>query len=787
MRKLLHFMAVSFLFMNIFWDGWGQSYQRTEYGIKANVTGLDVEISFYSQDIIRVTRSIPGVHYEADSFSVVTTPRKVGLKVSQKDDDLTLASDSLSLTLDLATGRISFSTIGGKPLLQEKDYGAQLTPVKYSDYSTYLVRQAFRLDKDEAIYGLGQHQTGKMIQRNQALNLRQRNTEICIPFFQSVKGYAVFWDNTSPTTFTDNQNETAFDSQCGECSDYYFLYGSRPTDVTRRMRELTGHAPMNPLWTFGYWQSRNRYQIQDELVGVVRKYRELGIPIDCIVQDFQYWGDYDHWNSTEFDPRRYPDPKNMVEDLHDMNAHFSVSIWPSFGKKTEIWEGLNSEKLLLGFETWPPEANVFDPFSRKANDIYWEYINKNLFSLGIDNWWMDATEPEFSDKDNKMDIPCGKGLYRKYYNAFPIATVGSVYDHQKAFSKDKRVSILTRCAFAGQQRYGAESWSGDIQSTWESFRTQIPAGLNYSVCGLPYWKTDIGGFITVHSYPKGTADPGFRELYVRWLQFGCFSTWMRSHSDTAPREIYQFGDRGDWAFDAIEKYIKLRYKLLPYLYATSWGVSKYDDSFIRPLFMDYVNDEKVYDIADEYIFGNSFLVAPVTHPMFAGEDGTFDLGRPNTSNVYLPAGNDWFDFWTGERLPGGQTVAKSAPIDIIPLYIKAGSIIPFGPEVQYATEKKWDNLEIRVYPGQDGEFLLYEDENDNYNYEKGMYSTILFSWDDKTRTLTIGDREGSFPGMLGNRKFRIFLVEDGHGAGDKLSAKADKTITYNGRERKIRL
>ena len=316
---------------------------------------------------------------------------------------------------------------------------------------------------------------------------------------------------------------------------------------------------------------------------------------------------------------------------------------------------------------------------------------------------------------------------------------------------------------------------------------QISAGLNFSMCGIPYWNTDIGGFASCNFFPEGISDPSFRELYVRWTQFGVFTPMMRSHGTCTPREIYQFGERGTWEFDALEKSIKLRYKLLPYLYATAWNVSKNGDMFMRALFMDFPQDKKVYDMDNQYMFGRSLLVAPVTRSMYVDKDKRVNIHDIQSKEVYLPQCNSWFDFWTGKRYRGGQSVTKETPIDIIPLYVKAGSILPIGPDVQYATEKKWDNLEIRIYPGADGEFLLYEDENDNYNYEKGAYSTISFSWNDKERTLIIGDRDGKYPGMLNARKFRIVLVDEGHGTDCKLSEKVNKVVTYKGYEMKIHL
>ena len=354
-------------------------------------------------------------------------------------------------------------------------------------------------------------------------------------------------------------------------------------------------------------------------------------------------------------------------------------------------------------------------------------------------------------------------------------------------SSDKRVFILTRSAFAGQQRYGATSWSGDVKSSWDVLHKQISAGLNFSACGIPYWNTDIGGFASCDFYPEGVNDMSYRELYVRWNQFGAFTPMMRSHGTCSPREIYQFGEEGTWAFDAIKKYIDLRYKMLPYIYSTAWDVSKNGGSFMRALFMDFSQDTAVYDLDSQYMFGRSLLVAPVTRPMYVDKSRTEDLKKIQTTNVYLPSGSDWFDFWTGERLSGRQEVIKETPIDIMPIYVKAGSILPMGPEVQYAGEKSWKTLEIRVYPGADGDFVLYEDELDNYNYEKGLCSTIAFHWDDSKKVLTIGDRKGEFPDMLKNRQFRIVLVGSRHGAGDSLMQKVDKIVSYKGNKICVKL
>ena len=650
-----------------------------------------------------------------------------------------------------------------------------------------------------------------MIQRNMTKNLIQGNVEDVSPFFQSTKGYGVFWDNYSPTLFTDNEVETSFRSEVGDCVDYYFMYGKDADGVIAQVRSLTGQAPMFPLWTYGYWQSKERYKSQEEVVDVVRKYRELGIPLDGIIQDWQYWGHNYLWNAMDFQNPTFNNPQKMMEDVHAMNAHMAISIWSSFGPMTKPYRELDKKGMLFNFTTWPQSGleswppnmeypsgvRVYDAYNPEARDIYWKYLNDGIFKLGMDAWWMDSTEPDHLDwKPEDMDTKTYLGSFRKVRNAYPLMTVGGVYDHQRAVTSDKRVFILTRSGFLGQQRYGANVWSGDVASTWESFRNQIPAGLNFSLCGMPHWNSDIGGFFAGH-YNKSWNDdsasknPLYQELYVRWLQFGTFNPMMRSHGTDVYREIYKFGKKGEPVYDAIEKMIGLRYSLLPYIYSTSWEVSNRQSSFMRALMMDFVDDRKVWDINDEYMFGKSILVAPITHAQYTPEavvkvseeegwnrdgakktktDVAVDFMETKSTNIYLPAGTLWYDFWTNEKHEGGKEITKETTLDVIPLYVKAGSIIPVGPQVQYATEKPWDHLELKVYAGANGNFILYEDEFDNYNYEKGVYTEIPISWNNTSRKLTIGARKGAYEGMLKNRKFTVTL-QDG----------TQKSVDYNGK------
>jgi alpha-D-xyloside xylohydrolase len=783
-----------------FSNSWSQSYQKTDMGIKTVINSVSIEIQFYSPSMVRVLKWPEGKTFKKESLSVIKTPQKTSVRIKQSGDELSLKSDNLQVVLNLKNGKISFSALKGETLLSEKELGVIFTDFNDAGVKTYSVFQSFILDKDEAIYGLGQQQNGKMIQRNLKLNMVQGNTDDYIPFFLSVKGYGLFWDNYSPTLFEDNPESTSFKSDVGDCADYYFMYGGNADGVIACMRDLTGQVPMFPLWTFGYWQSKERYKSQDELVDVVKKYRELGVPLDGIIQDWQYWGNNYLWNAMEFLNSDYYNPQKMVDDIHNLNAHMIISIWNSFGPQTKQYKELDKIGALMDFQTWPQSGSdkwppnrdypsgvrAYDPYNPEARNIYWKYLNKGIFSLGMDGWWMDSSEPDHLDfKPSDFDNKTYLGSFRKVRNAFPLMTVGGLYQHQRSVTSDKRVFILTRSAFAGQQHYGANTWSGDVTSSWDALRNQISAGLNFSLSDIPYWNSDIGGFF-LSRFKKKLDDAGYRELYARWIQFGTFCPMMRSHGTDAPREIYQFGKKGDKVYDAIEKSINLRYSLLPYIYSASWDITANQSTMMRALMMDFASDKQAFDINDEYMFGKSLLVCPVTIPMYSKETEE-DFSTLKSRELYLPKGTDWYDFWTGNKYTGGQTIKKEAPIDIIPLYVKAGSILPVGPKVQFTTEKKWDNLEIRVYEGANGEYTLYEDENDNYNYEKGIFSTIAFSWDDSKKVLTINDRKGTFPGMLAERNFNIIRVAKNKGTGTDVVEKFDKAITYKGKKVVVQL
>lgn len=757
-----------------------QKYSPTNSGVQATINGITTELQVYTPEIIRVVKYPEGTHFEKNSLSVIINPDKnVAQQVKLKENIITLETKSLKVSLDRRTGRLYFTTLKGLPMFSEKDNGAVFSSFTDGNTKTYDVKQSFILDTNEVIYGLGEQQNGRLNQRYQKNLLVQENMKVSIPFFQSIKGYGIFWDNYSPTLFTDNKSETSFDSKSGNCIDYYFMQGNNADSIVAHMRYLTGKVPLLPLWVYGYNQSKERYKTQFELVDVVRMYRTLQVPLDGIIQDWQYWGVDSNWNAMHFDSNSYPRPKEMIDSVHQLNAHLFIVAWPGFGPKTKPYAEFKNKGMLLHFDTWPPNAGVrvYDVYNPAAQNIYWNYLNKGIFSLGSDGWWLDSSEPDhLNEKESDFDESTELGTYRSVRNAFPLEHVKGVYEHQRQATFAKRVVILTRSAFAGQQRYASNTWSGDVRSNWESFQKQIPAGLNFSLSGLPYWNTDIGGFFA-DDYIKGggSKNPEFQQLYTRWFQFGTFMPMMRSHGTAIPREIYQFGEKGDTIYDVLEKFIKLRYSLLPYLYATAWNVTHRSGSIMRALVMDFKNDRNVYDIGEEYMFGKSFLVSPVIEK------------DAKIQSVYLPAGTKWYDFWTGDVLEGGIKTERPTPIDVLPLYVKAGSIIPWGPNVQYAEEKKWDSLEIRIYKGADGDFVLYEDENNNYDYEKGIYSEIHFHWTDKIRRLTIDTRKGYFPNMLPTRYFNLVLVDDKHGTGHFLSSQVNRRIIYSGEKREIKL
>lgn len=755
-----------------------------------------VKIEFFTPSVVHVVK-YQGQAVTPESKVIIAKPQEVAL--TQKGN--TTSSQELSVKLDEKTGCITFMDAKGKVLLREKKHS--FSPLN----------QTFTLDKGEAIYGLGTIQNGKMNRRGEHKRMEQSNLEDFQSVIQSIKGWGIYWDNYAPTQFDDDANGMSLTSEAGDFIDYYFMYGKSADGVIALMRHLSGDVPMFPLWTYGFWQSKERYKTAAETESIVDKHRELQVPLDGIIQDWQYWGSNYLWNAMDFLSEDFVNGPQMIKNVHQKHAHFMISIWASFGPQTQQFRELNEKGLLLPIETWPQSGlshiwpprmdypsgvKVYDAFSPVARDIYWKYLKK-LYDYGTDAWWMDSTDPDFfNPRESDYQHPVTGGTWRSLRNAFPLETVRGIYQSQRKDDRGKRIFIMTRSSFAGQQHYGSNMWSGDVNSSWDMLRKQLPAGLSFSLTGNPNFNTDIGGFFCGSYNTKGSGsapqNPQFQELYVRWMQYGLFCPVFRSHGADAPREIWRFGKKGEPVYDAIEKQIRLRYRLIPYLYSTAWQVTSNNQSYMRPLFSDFAADKKVWDMTDEFMFGKSILAAPIVDPQYTeekiirtdamtgwnkqevnSEKGIVnsDWAESKTATKYLPKGADWYDFWTGKLYKGGQNVVLTTSFDQAPMFVRAGSILPLGPEMQYVGEKAWDNLEIRIYPGADGEFTLYEDEGDNYNYEKGVYSTIKFKWNNRTRTLTIANRQGRYPGMLQNRKFTIALPDG-----------TSRTIEYNGNKKR---
>jgi alpha-D-xyloside xylohydrolase len=588
---------------------------------------------------------------------------------------------------------------------------------------------------------------------------------------------------------------TSLWSEVGDGTDYYFVYGPSLDRVIAGYRELTGRAALMPRWSFGLWQSRQRYRTSQESLDVVDGFRRRGIPFDVIVQDWFYWR-AGQWGSHEFDPARFPDPAGWVRGIHERHAKLMISVWGKFYPGNANFDALHARGFLyepnltdqrkdwLGYP-----FTYYDAFNPAARDLFWSQIDRNLFRLGIDAWWMDATEPDFGgvfnlDRQRTHMNPTALGSGARVLNGYALENARGIYEHQRQAAPDQRVFNLTRSGFAGQQRYAAATWSGDISSTWTAMAKQIQAGLGFSISGIPYWTQDSGGFSVPRRFvphqtpagmdiPPGPATPAdieeWRELNTRWFEFSTFTPILRAHGEFPYREMWEFGGDQSPAYAAMLKFDRLRYRLQPWLYSLAGAVTHDNASFMRPLVMDFPADATARNVNDAYLFGREFLVAPVT------------AYQARSRSVYLPdATGGWFDFWSGKIEAGGRTIDAPAPFDAMPLFVRAGSIVPMGPALQYTGEKSADPVTVWVYAGANGEFTLYEDDGLTYGYERGEFTRIPLKWNDATRTLTIGARSGSFPGMLRERTFQIVFVGKDQPVGFSFEPQPSRTVRYTG-------
>jgi len=814
-------------------------------GVTFRTAAGTMRIEACGDRVIHVVAS-PTSEIPSPKVPIVTQPcRANNLQVNVGKNVVKLSTGAITMSVSAMTGAVSFFSADGKTVLAEPKQGGKTFDVpSLAEMKAWQVQQSFISPSDEALYGLGQHQEGIFNVRGVPIRLHQANTNISIPFLLSSKGYGILWNNPSLTDFnpadqtiaidpatgkgkfttgakgvygfllsSDNrdhlvvevngkhvidlnnmwlptsasgsveleankeyevsakggpggvqlavrppQDTTTFRSEVGQAIDYYFFYGPELNGVIADYRQLTGEAPLFPKWAYGYLQCRERYHSQQEILDTAAEFRKRKIPVDALIQDWQYWGKYG-WSAMKFDEQYYPRPKEMMDQLHAQDLHMLISIWSKFGEDTDVYKRMKAQGLLIPGEVWT------DFFNPAAQTTFWSELNKGIFQDGMDGWWMDASEPEFDVLKGKQTF-LGSG--ESVRNAYPLYVTKAIYEGQRATTDRKRVVILTRSAFAGQQRNAASSWSGDITGDWITLQRQVPAGLSFSMSGIPYWTTDIGGFFR----PKDqyTSD-AYHEVLIRWFEYGAFCPIFRVHGYVSNAELWNYGPTVE---NILTQYDELRYRLMPYIYSAAWGVTNKGETLMRALPLEFSSDPGARAVSDQFMFGSSLLINPVTT-----EGAT-------QRTVYLPAGSDWVDFWTGKRMKGGQSITADAPIEKMPIYVKSGSIVAFGPRAESASAKA-DPIDLRIYAGADGDFTLYEDEGDNYDYEHGSYSVIPIHWDDKAETITVGNRHGSFPGMLEHRVFRVVRVADSRGVGMSPTSKFDATIQFEGKTVSVRV
>ena len=650
----------------------------------------------------------------------------------------------------------------------------------------YEGKLTFEITEEEGIYGLGQHEEGTYNYNGCKEYMYQTNMKIAIPFLISSRNYGILIDTETAMIFNSKKGKMTFAIDTTNEISYYIITGENFEEIINSLRTLTGKTPMLPRWAYGYIQSIERYHSSQELINTVLKFRKENIPIDCIVQDWCTWED-GLWGEKKVDKKRYPDIKKLTTTLHKANTKLMVSIWPNMG------EGGTNHKEFMDKNLFLPNTNTYDAYKKEARETYWKQCGEEWFSGEIDAWWSDNTEP-FSDADwngetkrpealryNLIVEESKKSMDWTRINSYGLLHSKGIYDNWRKENSEKRVVNLTRSTYISGQRYGVIAWSGDISAKWSTLKKQIVEGIKFSMSGMPYWTVDIGAFFTVKDkwerrgcncsnntnplwfwngdYNNGVEDFGYRELYVRWLQFGTFLPIFRSHGTDTPREPWHFGSPGDIFYDTIVKFIKLRYGLLPYIYSVAADIYQNNTTLLRSLMFDFAYDEKVKNICDSFMFGKAMLVCPVTEPMYYDVNSKPLLETEKTRKVYLPNHTKWYDFWNNFLYQGGQILTFKATLDVIPIFVKAGSIIPVSDAIKYADEKRGEISEILIYSGEDGEFTLYNDAGDNYSYEKEKFSAIKLVYIENKKTLTFGKHMGTFTYQ---ENFKIRVIED-HG------------------------
>lgn len=749
--------------------------------------GTQIEVIPRSATCIQVRVSLPGVPGRPNRM-VIQDASFEDWTAKETAEGHEIATEKLRLHVARNTGRLTWMDASGNTLLREPENGRvlesrdvkryrfdpanQVQVVKtvdgertigipteaYVDRRALRYEQEFLLSPDEALYGLGQHEEGAFNLRNTWQHLFQANMKSPAPVIVSTAGYGLFFDTAAVSGFESKGDTMRFWSDCADSLSYYFILGPSFDDIIATLRQLTGNVPMLPRWAFGYIQSKERYETANELLEIAGEFRRRQIPIDCLVQDWKYWPN-DWWGEKSFDPERFPDPANLLERLHGLHLRLMISIWPNMRNDGPNQKALTASSHMLG------DTSTYDAFDADARACYWEQAYEGIFRHGVDAWWCDSTEP-FNNEWGGVEKPSPRERLRlieesfNHYldpadaNAYSLAHAMGIYEGQRKQDKGKRVVNLTRSGYPGQQRYGCIVWSGDISARWDVLRSQIAEGLNFCVTGQPYWTVDIGAFFTgghacfrkwsgndeadpvwfwAGDFDGGVADSGYRELYVRWLQWATFLPIMRSHGTDTPREPWRFGDKGDRMYDIIVEFIRLRYRLLPYLYSLAGWQTHRNYTMMRLLAFDFREDPKVRDIADQYMLGPSLMVCPVTNPMYYGPDSK-PLGNTDKAReVYLPAGADWYDFWTDRFYTGGQIIDAECPLERIPVFVKAGSILPLGEAIEHSEMPQ--EISLKIYSGADAEFAIYADSGDGYAYEEGDYTLNKIRWDDSQQVI----------------------------------------------------
>jgi alpha-D-xyloside xylohydrolase len=938
-----HLLALALLFVSS--TALASSFEQTSDGVLVTPSAAPakkVRITVIAPNVMRVT-AFPqdSTELPASLMAVRTTGEHPNFAASEKNGAVVLSTNRLTAEIAQTSGRVTFRNERGEVVLAEAVAGRAFSPITVEGRSFYSIRQQFESPADEAFYGLGQHQSGRVNHKNEDVELAQHNMDIGIPFLVSSRNYGILWDNNSITRFGDprpwqplNQTLKLYDakgtpggltatysvdgqtkltrtesdldyqylntraahfpaelnkvknvkvvwegrieaettgrhtftlyasdynklwidgkliidawrqnwnpwyrdfsvdmqagkprairiewtsptegaylafqhrdplpvternnlslwSEVGHAIDYYVVTGANADEVIAGYRLITGKATILPKWAYGFWQSRERYKTQDELVGAVRDYRQRGIPLDNIVQDWMYWKE-DSWGSHEFDAPRFPDPQQMVKDIHDQHAHVMISVWAKFYPTTANFKELAAKGHVYPRNLEQPErdwvgpgyaSTFYDPYSAEARQIYWRQINEKLNKLGIDAWWLDSVEP---DMHSNLDIaerklrmqPTAMGPGAEVFNTFALVNARGVYEGSRQVEPDKRVFILTRSGTAGLQRYAAANWSGDIASRWSDLHDQVAAGVGYSISGTPNWTLDIGGFSVEPRYEAKNPTPAvlqeWHELNLRWFQFGAFLPLFRSHGQFPLREIYNLAPEGSKLYDTLVDYVKLRYRLMPYIYTLGADTYHRDYTIMRGLVMDFPADRAVRSIDDQYMFGPAFLVCPV-----------YQYGA-TTRSVYLPASAQWHDFYSGKVSAGGSRITAAAPLEQMPLFVKSGSIVPTGPVTQYVDEKPDAPVTLQVYTGANGTFTLYEDAGTTYGYERGEFARIRFAYDDAAGTLTIEPRDGRYPGLIARRTFNVRWIGPGIAGARQFEAQPDQSVEYSGAKLVIR-